>query len=217
LESCLICDDHAMMREALVGSVRLAWPGAAIAEAQDYPGAVAAARGMPDLIMCDLSMPGADPVPGVTQVMAAAPGVPVLIVTGLEDDAVLMTLFDLGIAGFLPKKSTSKMIEAAIRVVESGGKFVPPRVLELAAARPGAAPLPAALVEGASVGRLTARQIDVLSQIASGKTDKEIARLLAISPATVKAHAMAAFSALGAANRAEAVAKALALGAIRAG
>lgn len=213
MRNCLICDDHAMMREALVGSVQLGWPNVAITEAHDFPSAWARAARAPDMILCDLSMPGATPLDGIGGVLAAAPGVPVLVVTGLEDDVLLLALFDLGIAGFLPKQSTSKMIEAAIRVVQSGGQYVPARVLDLLRAR-GDHTNPVTLLNDEAVGRLTPRQIAVLSHIAKGHTDKEIARVLDISPATVKAHAMAAFVVLGASNRAEAVAKALSSGAI---
>lgn len=197
------------MRTALSGAVSAAWPEADVAAAADFPQAWAAAARRPELILCDLSMPGAEPLDGVEALRAAAPGSPILVVTGNEDDALLLALFDLGIAGFVPKSSSSEIIEAAIRLVLAGGRYLPPRLIALANRR-GVAP---ALQSGAA--RLTGRQLQVLELIAEGVSNKEIARALRLSPATVKAHAAAILAALGTANRTEAAHKARALGLLR--
>jgi DNA-binding NarL/FixJ family response regulator len=210
MDSCLICDDHAMMREALAGAVAIGWPQARVTQAADFPSAWSAAAARPDLILSDLVMPGAGPVEGVRRLREAAPGVPILVITGNEDDAVLLALLGLGIAGFAPKTSKSAVIEAAIRLVLAGGCFLPPRIAELAA-RPGAGATAAAPPPAV---RLTERQIDVLKLVATGESNKQIARDLDLSPATVKAHLAAATAALGAVNRTEAVVKARALGLI---
>jgi DNA-binding NarL/FixJ family response regulator len=204
MKTCLICDDHAMMREALSGAVAIGWPNAQVIQAVDYPSAWSAAMAGPDLIISDLVMPGAQPVEGIRRLREAAPDTPILVVTGNEEDAVLLALFRLGIAGFAPKTSKSAIIEAAIRLVLAGGSYIPPRIVELAAgATPAAAP--AASARGA---RLTERQVDVLKLIALGQSNKEIARDLDLSPATIKAHTAAAIAALGAVNRTEAVMRA---------
>lgn len=217
LHNCLICDDHVMMREALAGSVQLAFPGVAVNEAGDFPSAWAAAALRPELIRCDLGMPGAAPLEGIAGVMRAAPEVPLLVVTANEDDALLLQLFDLGIAGFIPKSSPGRIIEAAIRLILAGGRYLPSRVIELAGGREGGgAPAPELRPDDIAAARLTARQIHVLELMAQGQTNKEIARSFNISPATVKAHAMAAYMALGVSSRAEAVAKAHQLGVLRA-
>src|SRR6516165_8773442 len=137
MQTCLICDDHAMMREALAGAVGLGWPLARIEQAADFPQAWAAARRGFDLIISDLVMPGATPLEGVRRLREAAPGSPILVVTGNEEDAVLLSLFELGIAGFAPKTSKSSVIEAAIRLVLAGGRYLPPRLVELAVERGG--------------------------------------------------------------------------------
>jgi len=206
MKLCLICDDHVMMREAISGAVQFGWPEAEIVQAGDYDTAWAAMAALtPDLCVTDLMMPGAGPVEGIRRLREAAPGTPLLVVTGNEDDATLLALFELGIAGFAPKTSKSAVIEAAIRLVLAGGRYLPPRVVELAAQRGG----------GASAGqsvRLTERQSDVLARIATGKSNKEIARDLDLSPATVKAHIAAIILALGATNRTDATYKARVLG-----
>lgn len=210
MKLCLICDDHVMMREAISGAVQFGWPEAEITQAGDYDTAWAAMAALsPDLCISDLVMPGAGPVEGIRRLRQAAPDTPLLVVTGNEDDATLLALFDLGIAGFAPKTSKSAVIEAAIRLVLAGGRYLPPRLVELAAQRGGGAPAPQSV-------RLTERQSDVLARIATGKSNKEIARDLNLSPATVKAHIAAIILALGATNRTDATYKARVLGLVAA-
>ena len=211
MKTCLICDDHVMMREALAGAVVIGWPDTQVTQAADFPAAWAAARADPDLIISDLVMPGAGPVEGIGRLRAVSPNSPVLVVTGNEEDEVLLALFRLGIAGFAPKTSKSAIIEAAIRLVLAGGRYLPPRIAELAARHAGSGEAAAAL---APTVRLTERQLDVLRMIATGQSNKEIARDLDLSPATIKAHAAAAIAGLGAVNRTDAVVKARAMGLI---
>lgn len=203
MKSCLICDDHAMMREALAGVVDYAWPDAGITKVSDFPSAWAAAVAQPDLCLCDLGMPGASPVEGIARLREIMPATPILVITGQDDDETLLDLFGLNIAGFIPKTSKSAAIEAAIRVVLSGELYLPPRLLALAA-RGRARTNPTI----PSTPRLTDRQMEVLKLIATGQSNKEIARGFGLSPATVKAHSAAIIAALGARNRAEAVARA---------
>jgi len=211
MKSCLICDDHAMMREALAGAVGLGWPDALIIQAADFPQAWAAAASGPDLIISDLAMPGAGPLDGVRRLREAAPASPILVVTGNEADEVLIGLLGLGIAGFAPKTSRSEIIEAAIRLVLAGGRYLPPRLAEIAVGRAAAPSAGAQMFAGP---RLTERQTDVLRLSALGRSNKEIARELELSPATVKAHMAAGLAVLGAANRTEAVMRAKELGLI---
>ena len=211
MRSCLVCDDHAMVRSALGGAVRTGWPDAQVASAGDFPGAwSAAAAARPELIICDLTMPGADPLIGISRLQQAVPGVPILVVTGNEDDALLLELFELGIAGFVPKTSSGEIVEAAIRLVLAGGSYLPPRVMALAKAS-----RPPDRADGANYGetcRLTDRQREVLKLLAEGVSNKEIARALRLSPATVKAHVAAILAALGTANRTEAAHRAHMMG-----
>ena len=189
-----------MMRDALAGAVRLAHPGVEIHEAEDFPSAWIAATRRPDLILCDLVMPGAAPELGIVRLQEAAPGTPVLIVTGNENDVLLLRLWRLGVAGLLPKASRSAVIEAAIGLILAGGRYLPPHLAEIAE--------PRARAESSAPGepriRLSPRQTEILRAMAEGHSNKEIARRFDLSPATVKAHAAAVFLALGVSNRTEA-------------
>jgi two-component system, NarL family, nitrate/nitrite response regulator NarL len=214
MRNCLVCDDHAMMRSALAGAVAMVLPDAEIATAADFPAAWAAAALLPSLILCDLSMPGADPLAGISGVRAAAPDAPLLVVTGSEDDALLLALFDLGIAGFVPKSSSAEIIEMAIRLVLAGGRYVPDRVVALAQNRTLTVAAPPFRAADAGISRLTDRQIDVLKRLARGESNKEIARALALSPTTVKTHVAAIIAALDTTNRTEAAFRAREMGLI---
>ena len=199
-----------MMREALAGAVSIIWPEACLVLVSDFPSAWEAAANPLDLIISDLVMPGAPPIEGIRKLREIAPDTPILVVTGNEDDAMLLALFDLGISGLAPKTSKSAVIEAAIGLVLAGGRYLPPRVIELAARRAGAVKTP----PGAASARLTQRQLDVLTLIARGQSNKDIARELDLSTGTVKAHTAAAMASLDATNRTDAAMKARALGLI---
>ncbi|NBZ88166.1 response regulator transcription factor [Stagnihabitans tardus] len=201
----LICDDHALVREALGGTVSMGWPGAVVDLAGDFPTAWAKAALGHDLILCDLVMPGAAPLAGIDGLIRAAPGVPVLVVTGTEDDALLLDLLARGVAGFAPKSASGAIIEAAMRLILAGGRYLPPRLADIATSR-------SQTLQRDDVAQLTARltdrQMDVLHLIAKGQSNKEIARALDLSPSTVKSHISHVLTCLGAANRTEAAIKA---------
>jgi DNA-binding NarL/FixJ family response regulator len=197
-----------MMRDALATSIAMHWPEAEIALAVDFRTAWAAAVAAPALILCDLGMPGATPVDGIRQLRIVAPETALIVVTGNEDDGLLLAIFGLGIQGFIPKTSSGPVIEAAIRLVLAGGQYLPPQLVALAHGRTPKPATPNAMA------RLTERQIAVLRLITEGLSNKDIARRLGLSPATVKAHVAAISAALGTGSRTEAAFKARAAGLI---
>ena len=222
MQTCLICDDHALVREALVGAVKMNWPGTVVSEASDFPQAWVLVRSQPGFCIADLIMPGAAPLDGIKGIMHAAPHTPILVVTGTEDDALLLALLKLGVAGFAPKSASGAIVEAAIRLILAGGRYLPPRLADIAAARVGAAldrgraTLASPNLGAASTGpfneaileQLTRRQIDVLKLVAQGRSNKEIARTLGLAPSTVKTHLENLLQTLGVANRTEAASQA---------
>ena len=205
MRTCLVCDDHALVRDALASSLGLRWPDADIEQADSFPAAWTRAALGPDLCLVDLMMPGAGPVAGIRGVMDAAPDACILVVTGSQDDGLLVELLRMGVHGFVQKTSATGVILAAIELILAGGRYLPPRVAELAAGQAD---------RGAAACVLTDRQCEVLRRIAGGESNKEIARALAVSPATIKTHVSYAISSLSAANRTEAAMRARALGLI---
>ncbi|QYE36580.1 response regulator transcription factor [Polymorphobacter sp. PAMC 29334] len=212
MKACLIADDHVLMREALAGTVRMAWPDVAVTEVGDFTSAwAAAAAGQPDVAIVDLMMPGASPLVGVRGIREASPETAILIVTGTEDDRLLLDLLDLGIAGFAGKTSNGQIIEAALRLIAAGGRYLPPRLAEIAASRLDTGPSAKSALPADRPG-LTDRQIAVLRLVANGLSNKEVAQSLALSPATVKTHLAHVQTILGAKNRTDAASRARARG-----
>ncbi len=207
MKSCLIADDHVLMRAALAGTVALVWPAAAITEAGDFRSAWTAAAAQPDVAIVDLMMPGATPRDGIRGLRAAAPTAAILVVTGTDDDRLMLDLLDLGIAGFAAKTSSGAVIEAALRLIDAGGRYLPPRLAEIAAARHdghGTPAQPDIAASGAAPPGLTDRQRDVLRLVARGLSNKEIAGQLNLAPETVKTHLAQIQTVLGAKNRTDA-------------
>ena len=193
MNRCLICDDHALVREALAGTVSMGWPGVTVDLAADFTQARAKADGSHDLIICDLIMPSAAPLAGIDGLLRAAPQSPLLVVTGTEDDALMLDLLDRGVAGFAPKSANGAIIDAAIRLILAGGRYLPNRLADIAASRLSSGSVipkrdDVARVHERLHERLTDRQIAVLRLMAKGHSNKEIARTLGIAETTVKIH-----------------------------
>lgn len=206
MRSCLIADDHALVREALAATVATRWPDVEVVLAGDFPTAWAAAARTPDLCLADLDMPGASPLDGVEGLRTAAPDMKILVVTGSFDDAMMLDLLARGVAGFAPKTLSADVIAAAIGLVLAGGRYLPPRLAELRL--PDIAPL----APPPRARLLTGRQIEVVRLMARGQTNKDIARALGIAPATIKTHVAQVIALTGAANRTEAAMRAGELG-----
>jgi DNA-binding NarL/FixJ family response regulator len=150
-----------------------------------------------DLVLLDYHLPDHKGLQ-VLQLLREKEEQAVIVVLSAEDDpAVIRQVVDGGAAGFIPKSSSHAVMLAALRLVLSGGTYLPPHALATAAS--AAAPPPGAL------DQLTQRQLETLRLAVQGKANKVIARELAISEATVKAHLSASFRALGVKNRTEAV------------
>lgn len=207
MRSCLICDDHAILREAMAQTIRKGWPNVIVTEADDYPSAWSEATANFDLCISDLFMPGSDPVEGITQLRNLQPQMPIVILTGSTEDRLMMELLALGVRGFVPKSSSGPVLKAAIDLVIAGGKYLPPGLLALAQGQVTETEIPPTI-------QLTKQQKLVLLELKAGQTDKEIAIVLGVAPSTVKFHVDELLKRLDARNRSEALYKAHILGLI---
>jgi two-component system, NarL family, nitrate/nitrite response regulator NarL len=198
----LICDDHPIVASAMGMTVEAAFD-AQVHIAHSCADALARAQalGAVDLLLLDLHIPGEDPRANLNAARAACPQTPVVVFSGSEDPDHLRMALEMDVHGFLPKSSRPEVVEAALRLVLAGGRYLPDAVRTLALeANP--APANATVVDTS----LTDRQMQVLRLLAGGSANKLIARDLGISPSTAKAHVAQVLSVLGAANRTEAVA-----------
>jgi len=211
--SILVCDDHPLLRAALAATVAQIAPEQPVLTAGDFHEAWLLAESDPAPALCivDLQMPGADAKTGLCGICDRAPDAKIVVITGSDSDADLLVALDLGVDGFIPKTAEPGVVEAAIRLVLAGGRYLPPRVAEIVTNprnRPAAEP-PSTV---GPYGRISERQREVLRFLVSGRSNKEIAEMLSLSPATVKSHVAHILAVLGATNRTEAAVNARAKG-----
>lgn len=207
----LIADDHPLFREALKFAVSQALLGAQIVEADSVDSLFAAleAHGQLELLLLDLSMPGAQGFSALVQARAHYPTVPVIVISAREDRDIVERTLAHGAAGFVPKSSPIAAISDALRVVLQGGVWMPAKTgggIVKEHASGDRAILDSAEADAASrLGLLTPQQFRVLAMVSAGLINKQIGAELGVSEATVKAHMTAIMQKLGVTNRTQAV------------
>lgn len=206
----LIADSHALIRSGLWQVLKTLEPGVVVIEAADFEQAVRALeqRGPFDLLLIDLELPQMQGVAGLKTLTGSNAKVPLVVVAEQDDAQGVEACMAAGALGYLPKSSSRDVIAGGIRLVMSGGMYLPPTLLRQRARRsdnqdPSLEPV-------AGVKReLTRRQRDVLDLLSLGRSNKEIAQALGLAEGTVKIHVSAILKALGVANRTEATARTL--------
>ena len=204
----LVVDDHPLIREALRQVLRALNKDIDLLEAGSGPDALAAAdrsQGI-DFILLDLALPGADGFEVLRELRERHPSVPVVVLSASDHAAVVMRALDAGAMGFIPKTSSNEVLLGALRLVLSGGVYLPAEVLRHTPAPPlvSKSATVAAEVGYRDLG-LTERQAQVLALVVQGKPNKIICRELNVAEGTVKIHVTAILKALGVANRTQAV------------
>jgi DNA-binding NarL/FixJ family response regulator len=203
----LVADDHPLFREAICLLLGQLAHHPTCFEAASLEDAEALLRREEpyDLVLLDLKMPGSEALSGLRLLRRLTPSTPIVIVSHVDDDAVIAEGIECGAVGYIPKSLARDAILEALRTVLAGGVFIPPGVeqrIRLAGA-PGAA---ARRDEGQAIlDSLTPRQQAVLGLLARGKANKQIADELEISDWTVKAHISAILRKLNAQSRLQAV------------
>jgi len=162
----------------------------------------------PDVVLMDLRMPGTDGITATAQLRERLPAARVLVLTTYADDDTILPALRAGALGYLTKDASAEQIEAAIRAVHGGQTHLDPLVQErlvaaVTAQQPGTPP-PASGASPLPAG-LTAREAEVLTLLAAGLSNTEIAHRLFVSNATVKTHINRIFAKTGARDRAQAV------------
>jgi DNA-binding NarL/FixJ family response regulator len=198
----LVVDDHPIVREGLV---------AVLGDEPDFEVAGAAGsaeealtlaeRLRPDVLLLDLELPGMGGVEAISHLAQRAPGTRVIVFTAYDADDHIFGAIKAGAKGYLLKGATSDEIARAIRTVHAGGSHLESRVT--------ARVLAEVSTPRRAAGALSEREQQVLRLIASGRSNKEIARTLAITERTAKFHVTSLLNKLGASNRAQVVALAV--------
>ena len=189
----LVADDQAVVRQGVVLLLSTSADIEVAGEASDGQEALRLAIDLqPDVALVDLRMPGLDGAQVTERIVQAGTGTRVLILTTYADDDAVLPALRAGAVGYLTKDVTGEALLAAVRDVAAGRTVLDPavqqRLIELvvadpAAAGPGAPAAPAAEVEG-----LTRREADVVRLIAQGLNNRQVAKELFVSEATVKTH-----------------------------
>ena len=222
----LIADDHRLVIEAVKAKLSELGTGIEFVLALSVDELLAGATDDLDLALIDLNMPGADGQAHIDEIRRRHPAVPVIVLSGYEDPAIMRSALERGVLGFIPKAYSPEVMLSAVRLVLAGGVYVPPMMLTAlppgivagVSASSAAAGEPFARGNGANGQTLehlrnvlTERQVEVLQLLSQGKPNKLIGRSLGISEGTVKIHLAAIFRALNVRNRTEAVVAAQAL------
>jgi DNA-binding NarL/FixJ family response regulator len=211
----LVVDDHALVRAGLRHVLQeLDDGGVEVLEAGSGAAAFALADEHPDLdlILLDLNMPDMGGIEALDELGRRHPEIPVVVLSGVDDLESMRAGFDHGAAGFIHKSALSDVLVSAIRLVFSGGVYVPPQMLEhgeIASTSMSSGHLSGS---GGGALNLTERQQEVLQLVLQGKTNKEICRTLSLAEPTVKVHVSAILRILGVQSRTQAVLAATRLG-----
>jgi len=203
----LLSDDHPVVRAGIRALLESEADLDVIGEAATAEEAVRlAATADVDLVLMDLQFPGAMQGAEATRRIRSRDGAPrVLVLTNYDTDADILGAIEAGASGYLLKDAPPSELVAAVRAAAVGESALAPAV---------SSRLDASLAGGE---RLTVREAEVLTLVATGRSNRDIGRELFLSEATVKSHLVHIFAKLGVGSRTAAVARARELGAIRAG
>jgi DNA-binding NarL/FixJ family response regulator len=192
----LVVDDHPVVRQGLRTFLDVQPDMTVVGEAEDGAACVAAAmRLQPDVVLLDLRMPGSDGLAALVGLRENSVAARVLIITSFTEPSAVLPAVRAGAAGYVYKDIDPPALAAAIRAVHAGHVLLHPDVARLLSS--GASRSPA-------TARLTNREREVLTEIARGRSNREIARALALSEKTVKAHVSAVLSKLEVHDRTQA-------------
>jgi len=210
----VVADDHALVRGGVSILIKTLHPDTELIECNNLEKTlkILGSSEPVDLLLLDLLMPGMELVKSVSHICKRWPDLPVIVISVREDVNTIREALRSGAMGYIPKTSSPDITMNAIRLVLSGGIYVPPDALQLGSGY--GAPeeemlddIVAPPDDRRDRHGLTARQVEVMELISEGRSNKEIAGKLGLTPGTVKMHLSRIYKVLSAKSRTEAVAK----------
>lgn len=196
----LLIDDHPVVREGLSGMLAGQPDFEIVGQGADGSQAVSMnAELRPDVVLMDLRMPGMDGVDAIQEIKAAMPDTNILVLTTYDSDADIVRAVEAGATGYLLKDTPREELFRAVRAAARGESVLAPAVAARLMTR----------MRAPAEENLTAREIEVLDLVSKGNSNKQVARSLHISTATVKTHLIHIFDKLGVKDRTSAVTAAL--------
>lgn len=195
----IVVDDHPLYLDAACSQLKRAFPAAEVQAFTTFDDAVATLNEHgADLVMVDFSMPGMDGAESVRQIVEAANGKPVLVMSGVASPLDITACIEAGARGYLPKSMAGQVFVDAVSVVLHGGTYIP---AEFIGALRAAAQAPD---EPDAFAQFSRRDRDLLRLIAAGASNKEIAIRLDLQEVTVKSYLTRLFARMGVKNRSQA-------------
>jgi len=199
----LVADDHDLIRDMFVQLIQELAPDLEVYHAGTLPEALEVARKNAELnlVLLDLRMPGMNGLSGLRIMRDARPDVPVIIMSGDADSETARMALQAGAAGFIPKTMRAPAMINAVRLVLSGGRYIPEQVIQSAE--------PSARDTVPGFESLTPRELEVLRQLIKGQSNKEIGRELQLSEVTIGLRLRSIYRKIGVKSRAQAIRLAL--------
>jgi DNA-binding NarL/FixJ family response regulator len=210
----LVVDDHPLVRDALRENLRQLEHGVEVLEACSSEEALALAgqHSDLDLVLLDLHLPDARGSSALIALRERHPEIPVVVLSAQSDRGTVLEALDKGAMGFVPKTAGTQVILGALRLVLSGGIYLPTEVLSASPAGANAGnrfepaePDSMRLAKKPVDLGLTPRQAQILALLVQGKPNKIISRELGLAESTVKIHITSILRALNVSNRVQAV------------
>lgn len=202
----LVVDDHPVVRAGIVGMVASQDDFEIVGEAENGKEAIEKVGALtPDVVLLDLRMPVMDGVEVIESLSQEHPDVNVLVLTTYDTDADILRAVEAGATGYLLKDAPRETLFEAVRAAARGESVLAPTVAARLMGR----------MRAPAEEALSAREIEVLSLVAGGASNKQAAKALHISVATIKSHLIHIYEKLGVSDRTAAVTTALERGIIR--
>jgi DNA-binding NarL/FixJ family response regulator len=212
----IVVDDQLMVRAGFAAIVGAQSDMEVVGEAGDGAAALElAARERPDVVLMDVRMPGMDGLTATARLKAGEAAPRVLVLTTFHQDAYVYQALRAGASGFLLKDADPAELVAAIRVVAAGEAMLAPAVTRRLLDAFASGQVTAERAEDPRLATLTPRERDVLTALASGRSNAEIGEALGIATGTVKVHVNALLPKLGARDRVQATIVAYDMGLVR--